>query len=391
MPRISPAARLASSGVRASLMPPALPRPPTGTCALTATGPSLPHAEAAPSGVWATSPGGMAMPSEASTSLAWYSRSFISRGGVEWAIEVCAVVAVPAVAEGPLEVGAVQSEHGEADAEHENDHQRKTAADQDRRKRRDAAPGSCLRADRAPRGAVPILKAVVTYPAALRVLPRHRLSVLAQREAPVVARRPVALRIFEFHRTQQLEAQLPADRVRGRVVDRRKRMDGGAPGGGSSLLDGFRNRRRRDAATLIFGQDSPSHLEHGLALPLPLPEVHPSNRNTLRQQNDLENVRRVGIDGGHVATVALFQLLGSLGAAQVLRHLRRVEPHQQRHVAVCPGLELDHYRGSQLCGGGTPGMNPGFSSTKIMVTGGCCRATAGCAGAPCARRCGARG
>src|SRR5215471_19716401 len=77
MPMICSAAARASSGVRASLMPPALPRPPTGTCALTATGPSSPAAPAASSGVRATLPGGMGMPSEASTSFAWYSSSFI--------------------------------------------------------------------------------------------------------------------------------------------------------------------------------------------------------------------------------------------------------------------------------------------------------------------------
>src|SRR5256885_17095669 len=87
MPMMCAAAFRASSAVFASLMPPALPRPPTGTCALTATGPSLENAATASSGVRATMPGGMGMPSEASTSLAWYSRSFkcSGRGGVEWA------------------------------------------------------------------------------------------------------------------------------------------------------------------------------------------------------------------------------------------------------------------------------------------------------------------
>src|SRR3989442_15768799 len=87
MPMICAAALRASSAVFASLMPPALPRPPTGICALTATGPSLEKAATASSGVRATMPGGIGMPSEARTSLAWYSRSFkcLGRGGVEWA------------------------------------------------------------------------------------------------------------------------------------------------------------------------------------------------------------------------------------------------------------------------------------------------------------------
>ena len=45
-PRISPARSAASSGVAASLMPPALPRPPVSTCALTTTGPPISAAAA---------------------------------------------------------------------------------------------------------------------------------------------------------------------------------------------------------------------------------------------------------------------------------------------------------------------------------------------------------
>src|SRR5258706_3250110 len=79
IPMICWAAARASSGVLASLIPPALPRPPTGTWALIATGPSSAQAAAASSGVWATRPGGIGMPREARSSLAWYSRSFNSR------------------------------------------------------------------------------------------------------------------------------------------------------------------------------------------------------------------------------------------------------------------------------------------------------------------------
>ena len=43
MPRIAAACASASSGVFASLMPPAFPRPPTSTCALTTTGPPSPR------------------------------------------------------------------------------------------------------------------------------------------------------------------------------------------------------------------------------------------------------------------------------------------------------------------------------------------------------------
>jgi len=45
---------------------------------LTATGPSSAQAAAASSAVRATLPGGIAMPSDSSTSFAWYSSSFKS-------------------------------------------------------------------------------------------------------------------------------------------------------------------------------------------------------------------------------------------------------------------------------------------------------------------------
>src|SRR5438270_737632 len=112
MPMICSAACRASSSLRASLMPPALPRPPTGTCALTATGPSLRNAPAASSASRATAPGGMAMPSEARTSLAWYSRSFTpppsSRERARSGRAV--LVVVPAFAEALPELRAVDED-----------------------------------------------------------------------------------------------------------------------------------------------------------------------------------------------------------------------------------------------------------------------------------------
>src|SRR5438128_6395212 len=161
MPMICSAARRASASELASLMPPGLPRPPTGTWALTGTGPSLAKAAAASAGLRATTPGGIAMPSEASTSLAWYSRSFNSGGRVEWASEVLVVSAQPAVAKPALELGTVEHEDHEADAEQEHDHERETASNEDGRNGRYTAARGRLRACRAPRVAIPILKSVV--------------------------------------------------------------------------------------------------------------------------------------------------------------------------------------------------------------------------------------
>src|SRR5229473_6407308 len=158
MPMICWAAARASAGALASLMPPALPRPPTGTWALTATGPRSAQAAAASSGVRATLPAGIAIPSVDSTSFAWYSRSF-----------------------------------------------------------------------------------------------KSRLSVLAQRKAPVVALHPVPFRVLERHLTQQLETELPADTVRRSVVDVWKRVDRAASLRRSSYLDRPRHCHRCEPASLELG------------------------------------------------------------------------------------------------------------------------------------------
>src|SRR2546422_5125572 len=186
MPMICAAALRASSAVFASLMPPALPRPPTGTCALTATGPSLEKAATASSGVRATMPGGIGMPSEASASLAWYSRSFkcLGRGGVEWARRGGFLwVGLPAVAEALLERRVVDQDDA-TDYQHQDHDECEAAPDQDGGEGDAPAPPRGLGTERPPRAAVPILKAVVGNPTALSVLSRHGLSVLAEPQAP---------------------------------------------------------------------------------------------------------------------------------------------------------------------------------------------------------------
>ncbi len=72
--RISPARSNASSGECASLTPPALPRPPTSTCALITTVPPIEVAMSrASSALAATWPGSTGSPKRANSSLAWYS------------------------------------------------------------------------------------------------------------------------------------------------------------------------------------------------------------------------------------------------------------------------------------------------------------------------------
>src|SRR5579864_6825649 len=289
IPMICCAAARASSGVRASLMPPAFPRPPTGTCALTATGPSFAHAAAASSGLRATAPGGMAMPSEERTSLAWYSRSFTLLGRLERAgrLRVLRVV-VPAVAEALAERRAVDQDDS-ADDKHDHDDECEPAADQDRGQCGDTMPRGRL-TRRPPRSSVPVLESVVGDPRSIRVLSRHlESSLLAQRDAPVVASHPATFRIFEWDLAHQLESSFAADGVGGPVLEGRKGVYGLPPPCAAGNLYRLLDRSGCDASTLKLGQHSPTHLVHLPALPLALPEVDAADDLAGRHEHDLED------------------------------------------------------------------------------------------------------
>ena len=73
MPRMAEACSKASSAVLASLTPPALPRPPALTCALTTQGPIFSAAARASSAVVTTTPSVVFTPCLAKSSFAWYS------------------------------------------------------------------------------------------------------------------------------------------------------------------------------------------------------------------------------------------------------------------------------------------------------------------------------
>src|SRR5262245_34963844 len=74
IPRISPARASTSSAFAASLMPPAFPRPPMSTCALTTTGyPMASAAARASAGLVASRPSDTGMPWCRKSSFPWYS------------------------------------------------------------------------------------------------------------------------------------------------------------------------------------------------------------------------------------------------------------------------------------------------------------------------------
>ena len=77
----------------------------------------------------------------------------------------------PSVAEGLLELGAVERENSQADDDDEHDHKHEATSDQHRGNGR--ALAGRLGTQRPPRRTVPVLQAVVGNPPALRVLSWH--------------------------------------------------------------------------------------------------------------------------------------------------------------------------------------------------------------------------
>src|SRR6267143_747412 len=360
MPMICAAALRASSAVFASLMPPALPRPPTGTCALTATGPSLANAATASSGVRATMPGGIGMPREASTSLAWYSRSFkcLRRGRVEWAWRGGVLrIVPPGVAEALLEAGVVDQDDA-ADHEHQDHHETKTAPDQDGGQGDASATRGGLLAKRPPRAAVPVLQAVVGNPSTLGVLLRHGLSVLAKREAPVVAPHPASRRILEVALTAQLEIELAADCIRWAIADCRKGVHHAVPPHRPSRPNEQLHGLRRDLTPLKLRHHTPPGLVNIFVVPLsqkPTPPAASPSTITL-------NIRAFG------------------WVAATYRCIRRASCSGVSEPPICSVISGALSRTSS-------GMSASPHGSSWITTEGCCRATSAIVCAPCASRC----
>ena len=141
---------------------------------------------------------------------------------------------------------------------------------------------------------------------------------------------------------QQLEPELAADRVRGRVVDRRERVDEAMlavlPGHGDRLRGGG----SRDAPTLERRDDRPPGLVDPPAVPLPLPVADEADRLAGLDHDGLEYPAGVGADL-LVAALALDDFLRRLGPAEVLHHLRIANELEQQ-VEIPGGPGLDPYR-----------------------------------------------
>jgi len=143
-----------------------------------------------------------------------------------------------------------------------------------------------------------------------------------------------------------LESGPAAERIRWAVVDARI---GDEKVARAVLCDSVRHLAQRitgDPVTLPGGLDAPARLPRGNAVVLDLPIADAPHRNAVGV--DPEHVGLTGRIQAQVAGVALDQLIGRLGAAEVTRPLRRVRTFEHTEIRSIPSLEGDLHRAAVL-------------------------------------------
>src|ERR671936_516162 len=162
----------------------------------------------------------------------------------------------------------------------------------------------------------------------------------AQVQAPVVAGHEVPLRELELARLEELEAELAADRVGGRVVDVWEGVHEAVLPVALGEFNRLRGRRHRDATALELRHNHPADLVDLFVAPLLRPEADRADAGAARHVDDLEHA--IAALEALVAALTLAQLLRALGAAEVLGHARVAhQALEQRQVAAVPRLESD--------------------------------------------------
>src|SRR5947207_5334945 len=150
----------------------------------------------------------------------------------------------------------------------------------------------------------------------------------------------MAGRKLEVALLQELEAELAADRVRGRVLDRREGMEVAVLSLPSGQVDRLLGRFARYAAALELRQHRPAGLVDGHVPPVLLPVADRAGGLAARLVHDLEHPARPGAADPLVAALALGELLLALRPAEVLGHGRIAhEPAEQGKVALAPRLK----------------------------------------------------
>src|ERR671931_132013 len=97
------------------------------------------------------------------------------------------------------------------------------------------------------------------------------------------------LRELELARLEQLEAELAADRIRGRVVDVREGVHEAVLVVALGEFNRLRGRRHRDATALELWHNHPADLVDLFVAPLLRPEADRSDAGAARQVDDLEH------------------------------------------------------------------------------------------------------
>src|SRR4051794_12546648 len=105
----------------------------------------------------------------------------------------------------------------------------------------------------------------------------------------------MARRILEVEGPEQLEAELAADRVRGRVLDRREGMDEAVLALGAGAADRQARRLAGDPAALELRQHRPAGLPDGLVAPVLLPVADRAGALAARLVDDLEHPTGAGL------------------------------------------------------------------------------------------------
>src|SRR3954470_2016777 len=99
----------------------------------------------------------------------------------------------------------------------------------------------------------------------------------------------MARRILEVEGPEQLEAELAADRVRGRVLDRREGVDEAVLALGTGAVDGEPRRLAGDPTALELRQHRPPGLPDDRVAPVLLPVADRSGGLAARLVHDLEH------------------------------------------------------------------------------------------------------
>src|SRR6266545_3373890 len=212
----------------------------------------------------------------------------------------------------------------------------------------DPNPGRSIKRSRKPndvsrRGSAPTTRtpAITCNGASFVIAYDHELH-LEQLESPIIAAQVVPGRELEVESLEQREAELAADRIRGCVLDGRKRMEEPVFAFGPRGLDHQPGAGGREATPLEPRQHHPAGLIDRPAAPLLLPVADRADCLAGRGWDDLEHPASAGLGELLVPALPVRELLPAFRAAEMRGHRRIAEKLLQKfEVAGGPRLDSD--------------------------------------------------